>query len=425
MKKVLITAYAVNPYKGSEDAMGWHMLLQAARYHTVIAVTRKNNRMAIEKYIAEHTEMDGLFSRLSFLYFDWPKWMLGWKKGPLLSMIYYYGWQLTLALWLKRKKLSVDLVHNLNFHNDWTPSFLWILGKPMVWGHVGHHPKVPKEFLLPVYGKKAYFKDRLLWLLKNFFWNLDPLLYICKRKADVIICMNDEAVKKLRLKSNFIIHPSVAADQDFEALPHTASGQFRVLSVGRFVPLKGFDLTIRSFAKFYKVLPSARQHQTKLTLVGSGPCKKMLHRLVSEEGIDKAVEFIDWLPRDEVKNLYQSASVLLFPSHEGAGMVVPEAMSYGLPVLCLKNCGPGEMLHPNSGLAIPYSSYAHTVTLLAEQLSKLFFNKGRMIMEKNLSAMRYDELFRWDVRGEMLKKVYQSATGIFELVNLNQHTYVN
>jgi len=50
MKKVLITAYAVNPYKGSEDAMGWNMLLQAARYQQVIAVTRKNNRPAIEIY---------------------------------------------------------------------------------------------------------------------------------------------------------------------------------------------------------------------------------------------------------------------------------------------------------------------------------------------------------------------------------------
>ena len=76
------------------------------------------------------------------------------EKGPLLSLIYFYMWQFTLALWLKKKKLSFDIAHNLNFHNDWTPTFLWILGKPLVWGPVGHHPKIPKQFLLETYGKR-------------------------------------------------------------------------------------------------------------------------------------------------------------------------------------------------------------------------------------------------------------------------------
>lgn len=408
MKKVLITAYAVNPYKGSEDAMGWNMLLQAARYHQVIAVTRKNNRPAIEKYTAEHPEADAL-SRLTFLYFDWPKWARFWKKGPLLSMIYYYGWQLTLALWLKQKRLDVDIVHNLNFHNDWTPSFLWILGKPMVWGHVGHHPKIPREYILPVYGVRAYLKDRLLWLIKNISWNLDPFLAICKRKASLIICMNTEAVKKLRLTQNYIIHPSVAADRETGIIPLPYNDVFRIVSVGRFVPLKGFDLAIRSFAIFYKTLSPDLQHKLKLTLLGAGPSKALLHKIVRQEGIDSVVEFIEWMPKNEVKNVYGSASVFFFPSHEGAGMVVPEAMSYGLPVVCLKNCGPGDMLHPDSSLAIPYSNYKLTATLLARKLSQLYGDGGFMLKEKQLSGLRYNELFRWDVRGEMLKNAYQTA----------------
>jgi hypothetical protein len=59
-------------------------------------------------------------------------------------------------------------------------------------------------------------------------------------------------------------------------------------------------------------------------------------------------------------------------------------------------------------LSVPYSSYDQTITLLAEQLSKLFLNTGRMTMEKKLSALRYNELFRWEVRGDMLKEVYQN-----------------
>ncbi len=413
MKKVLITAYAVNPYKGSEDAMGWHMLLQAARYHNVTAVTRKNNRPSIEEYMAAHPEMKVLFSRLSFLYFDWPKWALGWKKGPVLSMIYYYGWQLTLAFWLKRKKLDINLVHNLNFHNDWTPSFLWILRKPFVWGHVGHHPKIPKTYLSSFYGQKELYKDRSLWLLKNIFWYLDPFLYICKHRADMVICMNTEAVKKLRLTKNYIIHPSVAAQQT-EPQTYSARGTFNILSVGRFVPLKGFDLTIKSFAKFYKSLPYEIQPKVKLTLVGSGVFKKSLENLAISEGISNAVDFVEWVKREDMEYIYQNASVFLFPSHEGAGMVVPEAMGYQLPVLCLNNCGPGEMIHPFSSLAVSYSTYTQTIDTLAQKLSKLFTDPVFLKLEKQFSASRYDELFRWDVRGEMLKMVYQKACERYE-----------
>ncbi|MBB5647180.1 glycosyltransferase family 4 protein [Pedobacter cryoconitis] len=422
MKKILITAYAVNPYKGSEDAMGWNMIMQAGRYQEVIVVTRKNNRGAIEQYITEHKELNIIFSRLSFLFFDWPEWTIRWKKGPVLSMLYYYGWQLTVALWLKWKKYDADIVHNLNFHNDWTPSFLWILGKPMVWGHVGHHPKTPKVYLLPVYGKAAYYKDRALWILKNIFWYFDPFLYLCKTKADMIICMNSEAVKHLRLKENFIIHPSVAAEQEQASLFEKNNRSFHVISVGRFVPLKGFDLTIRSFAEFYKHLTLSDRKKAKLTLIGTGPLKKMLQDLVIAEKIGQVVTFVEWLPRENLKEIYASASVFLFPSHEGAGMVIPEAMSYGLPVVCLQNCGPGELVPPLSKLIVPYGDYSDTVQRLAGHLASLMVDPTFMASERELVNRRYESLLNWNIRGEMLKDVYSKVLNI-KTVNLK--TYSN
>lgn len=407
MKTILVTAYAVHPYKGSEDAMGWNMILQAAAHNRIIAVTRKNNRAAIESYIHSQPGRHDLFERIQFMYFDWPKWTIAWKRGPLLSLIYYYGWQFTLALWLLFKRLPVDVVHNLNFHNDWTPSFLWLLRKPFVWGHVGHHPRVPRNYLLPVFGTKEYIKDRMLWCLKWMFWNLDPFLFITRKKAAVVICMNSDAVKKLRLTTNYIIHPSVAANRVF------ASGKnkdrFRVLSVGRFVPLKGFDLTIRSFACFYHALSPEQQKNTVLTLVGKGPLKPMLEQLAIQEGIDNAIEWIDWIPKEKMHDIYSDAAVFLFPSHEGAGMVVPEAMSYRIPVLCLNNAGPGELVGSDSPLRVSYGKYNDTIVQLSERLAKLFGDnefRRQCIID---SEKRYEQLLHWDVRGEMLKNVYDRA----------------
>ena len=146
MRRILATTYAVNPYKGSENGMGWNFLLQIASHQEVIAITRRNNREDIERYMQEFP--DERYERMTFLYFDLPYWMRFWKKGGRGAMLYYYLWQLYLPFWVLTQKVSYDIVHNVNFHNDWTPTLLWILGKPLVWGPVGHHSKIPKAFAL-------------------------------------------------------------------------------------------------------------------------------------------------------------------------------------------------------------------------------------------------------------------------------------
>lgn len=70
---ILATCYAINPYKGSEDAMGWNFVYQIARFRKVFVVTRENNKTHIEKYMKENP--DSLYENMNFLYFDLPYWM--------------------------------------------------------------------------------------------------------------------------------------------------------------------------------------------------------------------------------------------------------------------------------------------------------------------------------------------------------------
>ena len=156
-----MTAYAVDPYKGSESGTGWNWILQAAKYNRIIAVTRSNNRPAIEAYFRENPLPEQ--TEIQWAYFDWPAWARGWKRGERGAWLYQYLWHLTVVFFILRRRWQFDLSHHLNFHSDWTPSFLWILGKPLVWGPVGHHDKIPRPFM-QAYDWKAYFNDRLHWL---------------------------------------------------------------------------------------------------------------------------------------------------------------------------------------------------------------------------------------------------------------------
>jgi len=408
MKTILATTYALNPYKGSEDGMGWNMICQIARFNNVIAITRKNNRTEIEKFMKEN--MNSIYENISFQYYDLPYWMRFWKKGQRGAMFYFYLWQFFMPVFVWFNRFKFDIAHNLNFHNDWTPTFLWVLGKPMVWGAIGHHPQIPKQYINNIYENKWEKADARRWRLKKIFWKWDPFLKLSIKKSAQILCMNSSVTKELRINENKItLFPSVGSeDVVFES--NKAKSRFDVLSVGRFVPLKGFDITIRSFANFYHSLCEKDQQKTTLTLVGKGPVKELLESIAKDLKVNHVVHFIDWIEREKLKDIYKNSSVFLFPSHEGAGMVVSEAMSYGLPVVCLDNYGPGEFVTPQSGLKVKIQGYDGTIKSFSDHLNNLFLHDEFKNHLSQGARRRFEEYFHWDAKGELLVKIYDQIT---------------
>ena len=300
-------------------------------------------------------------------------------------------------------------LHNLNFHNDWTPSFLWLLGRPLVWGPIGHHPLIPANHLAR-YGPAAFLRDRLIGSLKHVFWKLDPFLWLTRQAARRVLCMNSAVAPRLRLAdADYEIIPSVAVDLPAEAsvsLP-TASRDFIVMIAARMVPLKGFDMVIAAFARFRRELPTARRPRVRLLLIGSGPEEARLAALVRTSGLEACVEHRPWLDRAELLAVYGQASVFFFPSHEGAGMVVAEAMSYGVPVLCYANEGPGELTPPESNLRVPCRAFEANVGDFAAVLTQLYFSPALLAAEAALGRCHVAAHHTWHRRGHQLHRVYQ------------------
>ena len=87
-------------------------------------------------------------------------------------------------------------------------------------------------------------------------------------------------------------------------------------------------------------------------------------------------------------------------------MVVAEALSFGLPVVCLDNEGPGEFINSHCGIAISQIDYENTVSLLSEALLKLHSDRN-LLNQMSLGARKqYEEKFTWNSRGEHLKNIY-------------------
>ena len=412
MKTVLLSAYAINPYKGSEDGTGWNIVFELSKYNKVIAITRENNQEDIERYIKDnnvsHTD-----NNIQFEYFDLPYYLRFWKKKSRGALLYFYLWQIGIIFFILKKKLKFDITHNLNFHSDWTPSFLWIFKKPFVWGPIGHHPKVPRNYLLKSAGTKAYLLDRLKWVTKKFFWNFDPFLQITKRKAKKIIAINSSVAKVLSTNGHkFELIPAVATRPNnlqegttISSQPSSSDG-FTVLSIGRFVPLKGFDITIEAFAQFYHQQEETKQAKLKLILIGKGPEEATLKALAKKLNVENKVRFIPWICKDKLNNYFLKSDVFFFPSHEGAGMVVPEALSFSLPVLCFDNYGPGEFINIECGLKVPYTTYEESVEHFAKHLDDLFHNDQMKLKLSKGALNQYYQEFTWEQKGKLINKIY-------------------
>ena len=227
-------------------------------------------------------------------------------------VLYFYLWQLFLPLFVKAKGIKFDLEHAVNFHSDSHPQFLWILGKPVFWGPIGHHPLVPKNYLSSIYGRNIFLKDRLYNFVKFMMRNFDPFYYVSKWTEKRIFVINSSINLSVRA-NNIVKQVEIKQEQD----------NFVVLAVGRFVYMKGFDITIRSFDKFYYQLNSTDQQKVKLKLVGTGEELSRMRDIIEQENLQSVVEIIPWVEKKEMEQIYRSSSIFCFGSYEGAGMVVP------------------------------------------------------------------------------------------------------
>ena len=128
-----------------------------------------------------------------------------------------------------------------------------------------------------------------------------------------------------------------------------ASGELIVLSIGRFVPQKGYAELIRTFREIRRQRPDCR-----LVLVGGGPLEADYRRVAAEVG--EPVTLIDWLDQAPLVELMAAADIYVQPSLSDLGEAMPrtvlEAMSCRLPVVATRVGGIPEVVHDEVGILV-------------------------------------------------------------------------
>lgn len=393
--KLLISAYACEPGKGSEPGVGWRWALEtAALGHEVWVLTRSNNEPGISREMVRI----GHPANLHFIYFDLSPWARWWKRGGFSVHIYYLLWQWGAYQFARQQhaRQQFDAVHHLTFGVIRHPSFMGRLGIPFIVGPLGGGERAPRAIRKPLAfsGRvKDTLRDAVNWLARY-----DPWLRQMYAQAALILMKTPQSLdwlpQKYRDKAHCMLEIGIDARLDAATqYPEPNNYQtLHLLYVGRFLYWKGMDLGLRAVAELKR-----RGLPLRLTMIGQGAERERWQKLTAQLKLAGCVTWVPWMKQQDLLNAYRTFDALLFPSlHDSSGNVVLEAMAGGLPAVCLDLGGPAQLVDDTCGRAVTVDrrDAQQVITALADTLAELAQDRG-LINDLRSGALLKAQTLGW------------------------------
>jgi glycosyltransferase involved in cell wall biosynthesis len=172
-----------------------------------------------------------------------------------------------------------------------------------------------------------------------------------------------------------------------------------VLSVGRLHQRKGIDHLIRAMPAIRERVPEAR-----LWIGGRGEREADLRKLSRDLGLDDVVEFLGFVPDEDLPDLYARSMVFAMPSlYEGFGIVMLEAMAAHLPVVAFRTGATPEVIEEGTTgfLADPHT--------LADRLATVLEDPKRAAEMGRGGRERVEAEYTWSRVAQMTLEVYEEA----------------
>jgi len=214
---------------------------------------------------------------------------------------------------------------------------------------------------------------KALQYLRTFRWKLIVSQYDCF----VVLTETDK-------KAWGSMHNVTVISNAIENIPKeiTNSNQKTVCSIGRFSYEKGFDLLLKAWIIVHSKFPD-----WKLRITGGGDSSN-LKQQINNYNLTDSISILP--PTSNISSEYLRSSLYVLSSrYEPFGLVLIEAMSFGLPVVSFAcPCGPKEIIEDNFGTLVTpgdIEQLANSIILWIEDKDKRK-NAG---IKARMSAQRF------------------------------------
>lgn len=401
--KILLSAYACEPLKGSEPGVGWKWANElSSRNNKVTVITRKNNKKNIKKKLKNR-------NKIKFIYFDLPNLFIKFKSlSKSFSYLYFYLWQIGIYFKIKKliKKKKFDLIHHVSFVTYRIPSFLSLLNIPFIFGPIAGGEQVPKQFLKNFHLKSKIFE--YLRRLSNSIIKYSPIINLILKNSSIII-VNSIQTKKFINKNyhyktikELAIAPKQTQIKKNLFIENKKIESFNMCFVGDYEDHKGIFIILKIILKLKN-----NHHKFNFCFIGSGGLKTKMKNFIDINNLNSFVRIYDKMPQSYVFKKMQRSHLLLFPAlRDSGGMVLFEAMQHGLPSAVLDLGGPGQIIDKECGIIVKHENKSEEKIIndFYISISKLIKDNAKL---KKLSrnCLKRLKLFKFENK---INKIYNN-----------------
>lgn len=403
--KILLSAYACEPDKGSEPEVGWQWAFHLADHCEVTVLTRSNNKELIEAKLKAEPKPD-----LRFIYIDLSATALKWKKWirpDFLAVSWYYSqWQKKADSKIKEleKVNHYDVIHHLTIASFRLPFAVTGHDAVSIIGPVGGCEEFPEE-LLPDRGWRVQTKEIFRNLMTRFSTGLGFGMSKYQSANQVIASTGEmeQVFADHGIKS--LVMPQIGITRDLlvsRSQQKRIDGEIRLLFVGGILFWKGLDLAVQALS----LLP----RKVSLTIIGSGSDEHSLRKEIQRLNLTDRVRFLGRKPHAEVLNHYQNYDLFMYPSmHDSGSFTVLEAMASGLPVICLDRGGPALSVNNSCGRIVRARTRIETVDSLRSAVSYYVENPELIAAHGGNAKQRVLEVYDWRKKSQAMAEIYDAT----------------
>lgn len=202
----------------------------------------------------------------------------------------------------------------------------------------------------------AYWRQQINDLVAENIKGIDMFVTITEYSAELL---RDYGIEDSRIKVLTLPIVMEEGEDTFPALAtqHHLTDKNFYMFVGRLTKEKGIYELLYAWRMFLKKSPSFQSK--KLLLIGNGPERINVLRLINELGLDDSIVYIKELSNQVVRSLYRHAKTLLLPSiptstwQEQFGYVLAEAIYNNCPVISTYSGAIPEVIEDAGLLCLP------------------------------------------------------------------------
>lgn len=413
MKRILVSAYAISPHRGSEYGAAWNTILNLAKEHKLwvlygVSDEHMGDTDSLKNYLSfnEIANVDFIEVRASKLALSinrLNKIGFGW-----LFYLAYYLWQKR-ALAMARRIVdehAIQLVHQLGPIGFREPGFLWKLNKPFVWGPIGGTVKIDDRLLV---GKSI--KSKLLFKSKNII-NWYQLSYSSRigqaiSRADILIAAT--SADQQNIKKYFGLSSYLLSEQGPMSISKIEDNRYssihdclQIIWCGTLIDRKNLSLLLQALAL-------VKSKKWRLHVVGSGPLSQSLTELANTLQISDQIKWYGFVDRKEALQIMANAHLHVITSiTEGNPSVMFEALSYGVPTLTLDHSGMRDVLCEHCSIKISVDKQSVMLNEMVSKINYLLDNPA-FLNQLSRSTIKCSRKHSWPNRLKLLNCWYEEA----------------